>query len=108
MSTTFAGTRLDPSLRGSIMNIGESNFTPECLIEGVIVGIARELHDMFVIIQQGTGITARAVAGAGNGLRKNPELRKIVGDMFGYPPEFSGSREEAATDAAIAAQIMLG
>ncbi len=100
VETTFHGTRTDPDKRGSITNLSEDNFTPQNLVLGVLNGIARELYDLYVLIHEGTGITARRLVGSGNGVRRNPVLRQIFEEMFQARLELSAYEEEAACGAA--------
>lgn len=103
--TAFNGTRSNPNLRGSISGLDEDNFTPEGLILGVLTGIARELYDMFINIQRGTGIEAKALAASGNGVRKNAVLQRIFQEMFGAGLKLARYEEEAACGAAISSML---
>lgn len=105
VATTFLGTRTDPSLRGSIADLSEDNFTPAGLVQGVLTGLARELYDMFCAIQAGTGIRAEALVASGNGARKNMALQKIFEKMFGAKLRLAKYKEEAACGAAISSRI---
>ena len=99
--TTFQGTRKDPGLRGSIRNISAENFTPAHLIYGVMEGMARELYDMYRSFLNSGGTAPAVIIGSGNGLRKNPHLRRVFEHTFGAPLTLSGNDEEAACGAAI-------
>lgn len=101
VTTTFNGTRTNPSLRGSIHNISKDNFTPEGLIYGVLRGIAEELHDMFQVMRGYTGIKADRLIGSGNGVRKNTVLRHIFEELFEARLFMAKYKEEAACGAAI-------
>jgi sedoheptulokinase len=105
--TTFSGTRIRPESRGSICGIGEENFTPEALTYGVLYGMARELYDLYKVIEAGTGIQIRSMVASGNGLRKNPVLQKIFSQLFQADMELSACEEEAACGAAIAAESVV-
>lgn len=102
--TAFNGTRANPDLRGSIVNLSEDNFTPEGLVYGVLTGMAGELYDMFKIIQKGTGIKAARLVASGNGVRKNEVLQHIFEEMFGVGLELASYEEEAACGAAMSSQ----
>lgn len=108
VTTTFNGTRVDPSLRGSIMNISEDNFTPEGLVYGVLDGMAQELYDMFLLIQKGIGVKAEKIVASGNGLRKNAVLRDIFSRKFRADLTMARYEEEAACGAAISSAIAAG
>lgn len=101
VSTLFQGTRQDPTLRGSIQNLGTGNFTPAHFIYGVMQGMARELYDLYRGYLDLGGAPPAAMIGSGNGLRKNPALRKIFEDTFGIRLILSENQEEAACGAAI-------
>ena len=100
VSTTFCGTREDPSLRGSITGISESNFTPEQLIYGTLKGMAQELYDMYVQMLAAGCQKAKRLAASGNGLRKNPVLQDICREMFETELVILEFEEEAACGSA--------
>ena len=99
--TAFHGTRADPKCRGSITGMTEDNFTPEGITYGVLKGMAKELYDMYEVIRRGTGICADTLVASGNGVRRNPVLLAIFGQMFGIRPLLSDAEEEAALGAAL-------
>ena len=101
ITTLFQGTRKDPSLRGSIENIGTDNFTPRHFIHGVMQGMADELHGMYEGYLAMGGKPPAAMVGSGNGLRKNPHLCRVFEKTFGIPLILSENDEEAACGAAI-------
>ena len=103
--TKFGGTRIDPSVRGSITNISENNFTPAGMILGTLTGISDELFEWYRIIHEGTGIEIKKLLGSGNGVRKNRILRDIFSGMFGSGIELSEFEEEAAAGAAYACTL---
>lgn len=99
---TFCGTRTDPALRGTITNIGEDTFTPEAFTAGLLLGMARELYDLFCIMPHGQ---VSQVVASGNGIRKNPALQKALGQIFALPVMVSSCQEEAAFGAALFAGL---
>lgn len=103
VSPLFCGTRVDPSLRGSVTGISENNFTPGALILGTLRGMTDELYgyysEMAALFPD--WVRPDRVIGSGNGLRKNPVLQKLVAKRFGAPLELSPFEEEAACGAAI-------
>ena len=101
ITTLFQGTRKDPSLRGSIENIGTDNFTPQHFIQGVMQGMADELHGMYAGYLAMGGKAPSAMVGSGNGLRKNSHLCRVFEKTFGIPLILSENDEEAACGAAI-------
>ena len=109
VSPLFCGTRVDPSLRGSVTGISENNFTPGALILGTLRGMADELYGYYSEMASlfPDRVRPDRVIGSGNGLRKNPVLQKLVAGRFGAPLELSPFEEEAACGAAISAAMGL-
>lgn len=107
VDTAFSGTRSDPSRRGMITGIGVENFHPGALTAGVICGILNELHEQYEQMCKLTGKKAIRLAGSGNGIRRNPLMRKQAEEMFGMPMYVSEYEEEAAYGAALCAGKVL-
>ena len=107
VSPLFCGTRMDPSLRGSVTGISDTNFTPGALILGTLRGMADELYGYYseMVSLFPNRVRPDRVVGSGNGLRKNPVLHKLVAERFGAPLELSPFEEEAACGAAISAAM---
>jgi sugar (pentulose or hexulose) kinase len=99
VDTRFAGTRMDPLVRGRIGEIGIDNLTPSRLSRGVVLGMVRELTDM---IPRDIDRSFDRVFAGGNAVRGNPLVRRIISSELGLPCEFAANREEAATGAALA------
>ncbi|MDR2647404.1 MAG: hypothetical protein LBB67_04690 [Oscillospiraceae bacterium] len=99
--TRLAGTRADPTLRGSIRNVGLDNFTPTHLTYAVMEGMARELYDFCAQ----ANIELRHLIGAGNALRKNPALCDAVSRIFGCVLRITPFAEEAAVGAAATERV---
>ncbi len=97
VDTRFDGTRSDPSLRGSITNLGVSNFTPEDFTAGVLYGIIEELKEMY----DSFGLTRRGIVASGNGIRKNCYLKYAAQNAFGSKVKIPVYTEEAAIGAAL-------
>lgn len=100
----FAGTRSDPTVRGSITGLSPNNFTARHLARAVLEGMARSLHDGYVAIEKITGRRMQHLVAGGNGLRENALLAEIVSSAFGLPITFTSNREEAAYGAALIAR----
>lgn len=100
--TAFGGTRACPELRGSVSNIGESNFTPEALVIGVLQGMAQELFGLYCKIRSDSRIRPAQLIASGNGLRKNKILQEICSRTFQAPLALAPYEEEAAYGAAMA------
>lgn len=100
---SFAGTRLDPTVRGTLTGLSPSNFTAKHLARAVLEGMGRSLREGYATIQQVTGRSQAKLIAAGNGLRENPLLAEIVSQAFQLPITFTNHREEAAVGAALVA-----
>ena len=98
--TTFQGTRQDPMLRGSISEISTDNFTPLHFMYGIMHGMTQELYEMCQSYVEAGGCWPKKLVGAGNALRKNPTLCKILSDTFKCDFNLSAYPEEAACGAA--------
>ncbi len=100
----FCGTRNDPSVRGSVNNISENNFTAADIAYAVLSGMADELYQMY---KNGCKKSTELVC-SGNGIRKNSALRKIVSNMFGCSIKIPFYAEEASYGAVLAAGVACG
>jgi sedoheptulokinase len=100
----FCGTRNDPSVKGSIMNISEDNFTAADIAYSVLNGMSEELFNMY----KNGGMKAKELVCSGNGIRKNAALRRIVSGMFGCEIKIPFYAEEASYGAALAASVACG
>lgn len=98
VNTTFCGTRADPTVRGSILGLGEENLHPAALTAGTLLGMARELRQMFEKMP-GEGVST--LVASGNAIRKNPALKKALEMVFGLPVRIPVHQEEAAFGAAL-------
>ena len=103
VETTFCGTRRDPSLRGAIRQIGETNFTPEAFTAGVLLGMARELNTLLQAMPADVPLTG--LAASGNAIRYNPTLKQAVEQIFRLEVTVPPCREEAAFGAALFAAL---
>ena len=104
VDTRFAGTRADKNVRGSICNISTENFTPAALTKGVLDGMARELHELYLLMN----VKIDGIVGSGNGIRKNKALRESVRKLFGHSLKIPCHTEEAAFGAALFGMISCG
>jgi len=105
VSTTFCGTREDPSLRGSMSQIGEESFTPGAMILGVLQGMVDELAAAF---DPAAHPLVHTLVASGNAVQKNPVLRMLLRDTFALPLTLPAQREEAAFGAALCAAASAG
>jgi sugar (pentulose or hexulose) kinase len=104
----FTGTRLQPELRASWTGMSAANFTPGHLARALLEGMARTFAGSHDAIRGLHGGPARRLVGAGNGIRANPLLAKIIAEAFGLPLLVPIHREEAATGAARLAAVGAG
>jgi len=98
INTQFRGTRLAPTLRGSITGITMNNFTPGALVLGFYRGVCMELYETYQKLQLPEGKGRLLLCG--NALRNNPLLRKICEEAFGRKAFLPDYKEEAAVGAA--------
>jgi len=105
VDTRFAGTRMEPDLRGLVSDIGIDNFTPATLTRGWVRGMVRELTGM---VDRQTTEKFKQVLVSGNAIRKNPLVQRFITAELGLPCVLSAHREEAATGAALAAAHAAG
>ena len=102
VSTLFCGTRRNPKERGSISGIDDGNFTPANLILGVLYGMAEELKTYFDNIGH-EGISH--IVAAGNAVKLNTVLQKIIGKTFHSSIALTTNDEEAAFGSALFAGV---
>jgi sugar (pentulose or hexulose) kinase len=76
---------------------------PAHLARALLEGMARTFAAGYEGIRAARGRPARQLVGAGNGLRTNPLLARLVGAEFGLPLLLPAHREEAAVGAALLA-----
>src|SRR5262249_31660342 len=104
----FSGTRARPELRASWSGVSAENFTPAHLTRALLEGMAQTFRDGFERVAPHPGRRRGRLAGAGNGLRRNPVLAQIVAEAFGMPLHLPLRREEAAYGAALLAAVGAG
>jgi len=104
VDTRFSGTRNNPDIRGGIIGIDMTNFTPGALTKGMLCGMANELYSLYLAVSPECRKNVKEIVASGNALRKNESFRKIVSETFGLPVRMSEITEEAAYGAATFAQ----
>ena len=108
VNTRFCGSRVNPRERGSITGIDDQNLTPGALAAGVLHGMAAELYAFYgEMIRAGTQ-PARVMIVSGNGVRRNPALRRALQMRFDLEMKAPAHHEEAAYGAALSAVLALG
>lgn len=108
VSTKFCGTRDNPSLRGTVSNIGIDNFTPQHFVIGVMEGIVDELYDLYEMMTYHILKKPKRLIGSGNGIRLNMPLQKIIQEKFNMPMSIPLYNEEAAYGAALLSLVSTG
>jgi len=101
IETCFNGTRLYPFKRGSISNISTTNFTPESLISGFVMGIVSELYHFYQLIPDEIKKDKTIWVGSGNGIKKNFLLMQALEAQFDCKFTLSKCEEEAAMGACL-------
>jgi sedoheptulokinase len=99
----FLGSRTHgEDMRASILGLDAANFTvgnlTRSLLEGMILEVKEPYDRLPESLRRQSGIIA-----SGNGMRRNPALRKIASEAFGLPLRMTEFEEEAALGAAIVA-----
>lgn len=108
IDTAFSGTRKDPLRRGKVEGIDTENFHPGAMTVGMIAGILEELYGYYEEMCRINGKRARQMVGSGNGLRKNPLMRRLAEERFGMTMKIPVFEEEAACGAALYAMAAIG
>jgi sedoheptulokinase len=108
VSTCFSGTRRNPELRAEITGLAASNFDAAHLIGGSLMGMARELYDLYLEMLRAGARMPELLVGSGNAIRKNPSLRRAFELLFGMPLFIPKHDEEAAFGAALYAMAASG
>ena len=108
VDTRFSGTRLQPELRGSIGNLSTQNYDAGHLIAGTLMGMAGEIHRLYSEMLSAGSSPAAFLVGSGNGIRKNPALKRAFEKVFGMPLHIPAHTEEAAYGTALFAMTAAG
>ena len=104
----FGGTRAEPWRRASWSNVSGNNFTPGHLARSLLEGMARTFAASRDRIVGLSCQSPKLLIGAGNGIRSNPLLARIIAGAFGMPMHTPAHREEAAYGAALLAAVQCG
>jgi sedoheptulokinase len=108
VQTQFFGTRQRSDQRGTMMNIGAGNLTPQHLILGFLEGMIEELYSYYALLPEDIRSGLQTMIGSGNGIRGNPHLKRLCEERFVMPVGFSAFKEEASVGAALHAAVALG
>jgi sugar (pentulose or hexulose) kinase len=104
----FTGTRAEPWRRASWSNLSPGNFTAAHLARSLLEGMARTFAGSRNRIAGLRGSSPGTLVGAGNGIRSNPLLARIISDHFAMPMRVPAHREEAAFGAALLTAVRAG
>lgn len=108
VSPLWLGSRSEPEASGSITGIREDGFTVPGLIAGFLQGTVDELLDMLAPLPAGLRAGIARIAGTGNGIRRNPAMRRLLAARTGLPLRTAAMTEESAAGAALHAAVMSG
>ncbi|MBP3371884.1 MAG: hypothetical protein J6L88_05090, partial [Clostridia bacterium] len=108
VDTRFAGTRTQPTVRGSIANIDVDNFNMANLCNGFMYGIIGEMRDMYAQFLPYLAGEKTVMVGSGNAIRNNKALRTRVENIFGLSINIPAHKEEAAFGSALYALVAAG
>jgi len=108
VDTRFAGTRAQPTVRGSIANIDVDNFNMANLCNGFMYGIIGEMRDMYAQFLPYLAGEKTVMVGSGNAIRNNKALRARVENIFGLSINIPAHKEEAAFGSALYALVAAG
>ncbi|MCC3376420.1 FGGY family carbohydrate kinase [Cohnella sp. REN36] len=108
VNPSFYGTRAEPDRRGAIVGLGEANWSPQRLAAGFLAGLADELAAFRDAMPAPLRAAAQVAIGSGNGIRRNPALRRLLRDRLGMPVRLPAAGEEAAFGAAVHAAVAAG
>ena len=103
----FTGSRTDPGLRALFSGLSPDNFTPAHFARALLEGMAEGFFNFYEQMKPVVGKPPLLV-GAGNGVRQNRLLAKILARRFEKPLLIPRHTEEAAVGAAVAAAVGLG
>jgi sugar (pentulose or hexulose) kinase len=104
----FTGSRAQPALRGLWAGVSPTNFTPGHLTRALLEGMALTFQAGYETIVQASGRLRSQLVGAGNGLRANPLLARIVAETMRLPLTMPLHQEEAAYGAALLGSVGAG
>ncbi|ASS66423.2 MULTISPECIES: FGGY family carbohydrate kinase [unclassified Paenibacillus] len=108
VSPLWLGSRSDPEASGSIAGIREGGFTVPGLIAGFLQGTVDELLGMLTPLPAGLRAGIVRIAGTGNGIRRNPAMRRLLAARTGLTLRMSAAEEESAAGAALHAAVICG
>ncbi|MCK5675302.1 MAG: hypothetical protein KAH95_18110 [Spirochaetales bacterium] len=97
----FMGTREDPYKRGKILDISLGNLNVYSLVWGFSEAIVLELFNIFKDNNLLNSLKDWHLVGSGNGIRKNPMIKKMIERIFNMPVNESEMKEDASYGSAL-------
>jgi sedoheptulokinase len=96
----FGGSRWrEPSARATLSGLTPDNFEFGAVTRALLAGMIEEIAAPYFEME--AHLRHKGLRGSGNGMRRNPALRKIAEKRVGLPLVLSESEEEAARGAAL-------
>jgi sugar (pentulose or hexulose) kinase len=105
---SFAGSRWDAEKRGCWSGVSETNLTPGHVIRALLEGMARSLKEGWERLEAAGAGERTKLVGAGNGVRENGLLVRMIEAEFGKAMQVPTHKEEAAYGAALVAGYAAG
>ncbi len=103
----FTGTRQDPQLRASFTGLSADTFTAGHLTRALLEGVGEAFYDLYERMSPLLGEREHLV-GAGNGIRRNRLLARILAQRFDMPLYVAIHEEAAAVGAGLLAAVTMG
>lgn len=100
IDTRFYGSRRDPSVLGAVAGLNPQTFAPGHFAAAVLSGMADELMDYVCLLPEELKAKLGSATGSGNGIRRNPVLRRLLQERLNLPFRLAETEEEAAYGAA--------
>lgn len=97
----FIGTRDDPYKQGKILDISLDNFNVYSLLWGFSEAIVLELFNIFEDNDLLDSLEDWHLIGSGNGVRKNPMIKKMIERIFNMSVTESEMKEDASYGSAL-------
>ncbi len=104
----FAGSRHNPSAKGSLEGLTASNLSPANLTRALIRGMVTELVEFYHQAVGIAGAQASWLVGAGNAVRNIAGVRQELERQLQMPLRLARSGEQAALGAALSGGIAAG
>jgi sedoheptulokinase len=97
----FLGKRGDNQLTANINGIQKSNFHPNIIVRALLEGIVKEIYEYYALLPDEIRQNKDLLIGAGNGIKKNENLRKVIKDFYKKELVISNFEEDSCIGAII-------